>query len=568
MLYTLHGYILRELLKTFALATIALTGLLTMGGALFNALRYEGISAADVPLLTPLIAPAMLTVAMPLAAIFSATLTYGRFAADNELNACRAAGINVHRLMVAALLLALFVSLVALFGANILIPGIYRTVERYARNNIGVVAASQLESRAFIDFAKEGRDSHLITCNKVLRPTREALLAKGFDVDPRITYLIIDNPRYLHRSPENQLKRFILADKGFCQFDARTNQMSLSVTVKGGYDYDPGGGTISLDEQTIGPFYYSISGKTRASLVELHTLVDWLRRPWIGGDVAAEFRRLRHELVRLEAFRTAERAISDGGTLTLADDLGNQYDIKAASFGPASLGAAGSGLQLTNCEVACTRADGEALSRFTAGRALLTASLPGGNDLLGNMMAEEEVELRLRLLETADAPVLEYVAGSELGPQARNSHPIDKLVVPESAKATVAEIPPQALLDRNHAMDLPEKLAELRKSVIDKARRLHYRVRSLIHFRFAVALAVLLTVLIAATLGAGFRGSQLLTAFGISCIPGAAVAVLIFVGHSTADRAATHTLGVILMWGGLAGVAVLEWFTLRALVKR
>ena len=45
---TLHAYVLRELLKTFGLAILALTALFTMGGGLYNVVRSPGVTAASL----------------------------------------------------------------------------------------------------------------------------------------------------------------------------------------------------------------------------------------------------------------------------------------------------------------------------------------------------------------------------------------------------------------------------------------------------------------------------------------------------------------------------------------
>ena len=95
---TLHAYILRELLKAFGLTVLALTALFTMGGGLYNILKFEGVSATDLFSVLPLMIPVAVTITMPVAAIFAATITYGRLAADNELVACRAVTSLEHRL--------------------------------------------------------------------------------------------------------------------------------------------------------------------------------------------------------------------------------------------------------------------------------------------------------------------------------------------------------------------------------------------------------------------------------------------------------------------------------------
>src|SRR5262245_40334410 len=117
-MFTLHGYILRELLKNFALSMIALTALFTLAGGIFNTVAYEGVTSSDLLSFLPLLFPIVVTLTMPVAALFACTMVYGRLAADNELTACRAAGINVHRLLLPAGLLAIFVSLFTVSFTN------------------------------------------------------------------------------------------------------------------------------------------------------------------------------------------------------------------------------------------------------------------------------------------------------------------------------------------------------------------------------------------------------------------------------------------------------------------
>ena len=564
MYRTLHGYFLRELLKTFALATVALTGLLTMGGALFNVLRFEGLATSDVPLLTPILLPAMLTIAMPVAALFAATLTYGRFASDNEITACRAAGINVHNLLFAALLLAMFVALVALFGANILIPRIYGAIERYARNNLGVVAATKLESKSFIDIAKAGRDSRLLTCARVERPRAEELAARGFDVDSRITYLLIYEPRYLERSADDQLKRFVCGKLGFCQFDAREDPMRLTVTVKDVYDYEPDGGSVYLAEQTIGPFQFKFNTKLRPSFADLATLIRWLREPWQGGDVRDDYRRFRHDLERVELYRDVQQKIRRGEKLDFVDDLKSRFRLEASA---ATINEQQQ-VVLENVRVETIRADDAPIAIYEAQRANLFAMLPSGNDFFANSAGRDAIDVRIRLLETAEKPVLQIDPRATTGPQERSTTTFERLEVPSAIQERAAALPATAVLDPAESLELPENLAKARETLITKATKLRYRVISLINFRFALALSVLVTELIAATLGVGFRGSQMLSAFGLSCIPGGAAAILVFLGQTTADRPQTHEIGLWIMWGGLAAITLMQLILMRLLIRR
>jgi lipopolysaccharide export LptBFGC system permease protein LptF len=561
---TLHAYFLRELLKTFSLATVALTLLLTMGGALYSLLRFEGLEARDVPLLTPLLLPVMLAVSMAVAGIFAACMTYGRFAADNELTACRAAGINVHRLGLAALLVGIFVALMALLSVNVLIPRIVITIENYARNNLGVLAASRLQSRSFIDmYQQSGGDWHLLTTESVERPTPEQLRAKGFEIDPRIHYLLVRRPRYLQRGPNNTLERFVSAEVGFCIFDARSNPVTMRITVKNAHQYDPRGGSVFIEEQTIRPFQFSFGTKLRSSFVDLDTLFAWLREPWTGQSVKDLYERFRAELSRYYFADFATRALPTDNGLRLFDDRDYQYDVTAKT-----VAASPEGLALDGVVLHLTRNDGVPLSRYEAARAILQATPPRKPDLLtGGRLDSGEVTLRLRLIETADTPVQEFAARATSA-KPLGSTDFSGLRLPAEVTEAVEALSPQQTMDSANWTDLPEPLKAQQQDLVTKARGLTYNVKALINMRFALALALLASVLIAATLGAAFKGAQALSAFALSCIPAFVVALVMNFAKDIAQRPSTHTLGLWVMWGGLGVILLLQQVLLRSLVKR
>ena len=94
MVFTIHRYIFRDLLKTFFLAAVVLSVVLGLG-MMLRPLREFGVDPARVPQLVLLTLPITLTMVIPVAALLSATLNYGRLAVDNEINACRSSGIGL-----------------------------------------------------------------------------------------------------------------------------------------------------------------------------------------------------------------------------------------------------------------------------------------------------------------------------------------------------------------------------------------------------------------------------------------------------------------------------------------
>src|SRR3979411_307550 len=90
---TLFWYIFRDLLRIFFMASGALAGIMSFGG-LLRPLTENGLDASQVAKMLTYFAPAMTTYSFPVAALFAATMVYGRLSADNELTACRASGIS------------------------------------------------------------------------------------------------------------------------------------------------------------------------------------------------------------------------------------------------------------------------------------------------------------------------------------------------------------------------------------------------------------------------------------------------------------------------------------------
>src|SRR5438094_48499 len=101
--------ILWELVKVSAMSLVALTGLLLMAGILAEATQH-GLSFAQVLMVIPLIIPSTLPYTIPATTLFATSLVYGRLAADNEIIAIKAAGINILYVVWPSLFLGLVMS--------------------------------------------------------------------------------------------------------------------------------------------------------------------------------------------------------------------------------------------------------------------------------------------------------------------------------------------------------------------------------------------------------------------------------------------------------------------------
>jgi lipopolysaccharide export system permease protein len=90
----LHRMILWELTKVFFIALVGITGILLMAGIVAEA-SQQGLGPAQILAAIPLLIPSTLPYTIPATTLFAACVVYGRLAADNEILAIRAAGINI-----------------------------------------------------------------------------------------------------------------------------------------------------------------------------------------------------------------------------------------------------------------------------------------------------------------------------------------------------------------------------------------------------------------------------------------------------------------------------------------
>ncbi len=148
MIRTLKAYLAKDLVKATVLTTAVLTLVLTVI-AIIEPLREKGISSNQALQIFGYSTLLMLSLTLPMAALFAATLVYGRFAQDNELMACSASGISSLSLMKPAFWLAGVVSIVTLVLNMYVAPGVVYYLKRSARENIQQLVYHKLLSDGY-----------------------------------------------------------------------------------------------------------------------------------------------------------------------------------------------------------------------------------------------------------------------------------------------------------------------------------------------------------------------------------------------------------------------------------
>ena len=105
----LHRMILWELLKVFLLSLVAITAILLMAGIVAEA-SQQGLGPMQLLTIIPLLIPSTLPYTLPATTLFATCVVYGRLAADNEILAIKAAGVNILKVVWPGLFLGLIIS--------------------------------------------------------------------------------------------------------------------------------------------------------------------------------------------------------------------------------------------------------------------------------------------------------------------------------------------------------------------------------------------------------------------------------------------------------------------------
>jgi lipopolysaccharide export system permease protein len=113
--------ILIELIKVFALALVALTGLILLAGIISEAMK-NGLGPGQILVAVPLLLPSLLPYTVPTTTLFATCIVYGRLAADNEVVALKAAGTHVFHLLWPAAVLGVAATAVTVFISLDVIP--------------------------------------------------------------------------------------------------------------------------------------------------------------------------------------------------------------------------------------------------------------------------------------------------------------------------------------------------------------------------------------------------------------------------------------------------------------
>ena len=155
----LDGFILKELSGPFLFGVTSFTMVFVAGDLLFQAANLiieQGVSLAVVTRLFMYKLPEVVFLTLPMASLLASLLTFSRLSSNSELVALKAAGVPFHRILRPVFCASILVSLVAVLGAETIVPFANRAAENLMKFEILREKPAMLKEKVFLREEREG----------------------------------------------------------------------------------------------------------------------------------------------------------------------------------------------------------------------------------------------------------------------------------------------------------------------------------------------------------------------------------------------------------------------------
>jgi lipopolysaccharide export LptBFGC system permease protein LptF len=544
MLFTLHRYIFRELFRVFLLAVIALTLMLSLGSVLQPVQEY-GVGPRQVLHLMGYFLPITLTFVLPMGALFSCALVYGRFASDSELDACRASGISLLKLVYPGLALAIIVAIANLLLSFFVMPVFVHRAEMSLKTDAKKILFRNIQRRRYYELPPDYR--YLIYADQanLQNDTLSGVVVTEMK-NNEIKNIFTAEIAKISFNPHQRFSEIrILAYKS-SQMGAQTEAGAEwgSLTAELGSMLSDEINFKKLDEMR----------KIEADLMNFYPIERLARETYAQIIIELLAHDINTTIIRRNE-TLGERADDDGGFYEL---LGMPNSVK---FIAGQCTAQDEELELSGeNEVVVIEYDTESkktLRTLTCEKALLHIE---GDKLaptltmdIYNAKEQGSDELIMRnIIRGLIPPQVTEVVENEIKTE-NGSLRVEKLT--SSLSETLGMRPSKSL------RYLQDKLrAEIRAALV--------RIKAEIHTRLVFGTGCIPMILIGIGLGIIKKGGHLLSAFGASCIPAAVLIVCIMSGKNLIKSHGSESItGIALMWAGLAFLALLVLVIYRHLLK-
>ena len=530
MVFILHRYIFKELLKVFALSTVGL-GVIMSLGSILRPIQEYGVGPGQVLDLLGYFLPITLTFVLPVAALFATSLVYGRFAADNEFDACKASGISPAMLVYPGLILAIVVAIANLILSFHVVP-IY--VNR-AENSIKADAKQIL-------FRNIHRQGYYNLPGSEFKIYADAADAKNSSL---LGVVIVDS-----KTGKNTI---VTAESAVVNFDNPAGRFSeVKIFAKNAFRFEDNENVFSAAISVIGQFETLMKDNIKFQKIEQINAIK--ASPILYYPIA------------LTAWTAYEQMTIE----LLADEVKNS--ITAPKDNYFQLYSKDKLLKITGKR--CSLVPGQNAVEV-AGDVLLFECDKNSGELLKSYHGEK---LTLKLSDDtekrpSDTLILTFPNAIWFEKEIEYIKPrftAQDISLPSSISAKLGEDIIATVKEHKYIPNPSGQLEAMIKELNRKIMVTLFEIRAEIHSRLVFGIGCITLIIVGIGLGIRFRGGHLLTAFGVSSIPAAALLIFIMMGKNITKSHPTYLradIGIGLMWLGLIVLTIFALMLYRRLLR-
>ncbi|MHC4641009.1 MAG: LptF/LptG family permease [Planctomycetota bacterium] len=538
MVFTLHKYVFRELLKVFVPTTIALTLILSLGSILRPVQEY-GVGPGQVVHLIGYFLPIVLTFVLPMAALFAAALIYGRFASENELDACRASGICLITLVYPGLTLAIIVAILNLILSFQVVPIFVHRAEKALKANAKQILFRNIQKKGYYKLPPKGQ--YLIYADHAY-PQKNTLAG--------VVVTELKN---------NEIKKIITAESTKIDFDPQERFNEVQITAYNTHQIGAEGeGWFSAERLPLTMEFGSlleddIKFKTIGEMKEIRDVDLTLFYPIakLARDTYSQFilESLEEDIIN--------KTTDDPGSFYILHSAQKYIEFTASRY----IIREGKEIELSG-KVVVVEYAADSKQRLRTLQCTKTSLRLEGDQLAPTLTME------------LYNPTWHQVEGSE--GVAMGWLRIRGLIIPKAVRditnifATEDGLDAKKLASESSVLQkgLSSKLRGLQKKLQSEIRNTLVEIEAEIHTRLVFGIGCVSLIMIGIGLGIILKGGHLLSAFGASSIPAAVLIVCIMMGKNiTKNPGAQAGSGILFMWGGLVFLSVLAVGIYHKLLK-
>ncbi len=528
MVFTLQRYIFREVFKVFVLATVALTLILSLGSILRPVAEY-GVGPRQVVHLIGYFLPITLTFVLPMAALFSTALVYGRFASDNELDACRASGVSMLTLVYPGLALAVMVAIANLTLSFHVVPAFVHRAETSLKADAKQILFRNIQRRGY--YKPPG--------------TLSRIYADCADSQNNTLLGVV-----IAEVKGSEIKKIITAENAKIHFNPHKRFNEVQIAAHNAYQMAAG------DE---GDF----SAKSLLLMIEFPSL--------LGDDI--KFKKIDEiKKIRLDPmqFYPIEKLAGDVYAQFLAELLAQDISSHGRHFYKLYSGSKIVEFTASDCvaqDEEKVRLSGDVVvNEFdSAGKQFLRtlrctkAILHIEGDKLAPTLTMELYSARWQCADGSEGLARRPIIRGLILPRTVTDKFKTGNVLNDISPASVS-----AALKNGPSPGLERLQNKLQRKIWNTSAE----IKAEIHSRLVFGIGCVPLIMIGIGLGIILKGGHLLSAFGASSIPAAVLTVFIMMGRNvTKNPDSLAGSGVTLMWVGLILLSLLAVVVYRKLLK-